>query len=85
MVLKGQKGIEGIRVLLGGVGGLLWGCWGIRGVGGVRGVLGVAHTHWAPVQGSTTPTGSPGEVTYLAKANQVTEMSSAGYYIHLEL
>ena len=27
----------------------------------------------------------PGGVTYLAKAKQVTEMSSAGYYIHLEL
>ena len=45
----------------------------------------VAQTHWAAVQGSSTPTGSPGGVTYLAKAKQVTEMSSAGYYIHLEL
>ena len=40
-----------------------------------------AQPHWAP----STPTGSPGGVTYLAKAKQVTEMSSAGYYIHLEL
>ena len=58
--------------------------------GGVRGVLGVAsglaaQPHWAPVQGPSTPTGSPGGVTYLAKVKQVTEMSSAGYYIHLEL
>ena len=44
-----------------------------------------AQPHWAPVQGPSTPTGSPGGVTYLAKAKQVTEMSSAGYYIHLEL
>ena len=59
-------------------------------LGGIRGVLGVAsglgaQPHWAPVQGPTTPTGSPEGVTYLAKAKQVTEMSSAGYYIHLEL
>ena len=44
-----------------------------------------AQPHWAPVQGPSTPTGSPGRMTYLAKAKQVTEMSSAGYYIHLEL
>ena len=42
-----------------------------------------AQPHWAPAQGLNTPTGSPGGVTYLAK--QVTEISSAGYYIHLEL
>ena len=41
--------------------------------------------HWAHVQCPSTPTGSPGGVTYLAKAKQVTEMSSAGYYIYLEL
>ena len=44
-----------------------------------------AQPHWAPVQGPSTPTGSQWGVTYLAKAKQVTEMSSAGYYIHLEL
>ena len=44
-----------------------------------------AQPHWAPVQDPSTPTGSPGGVTYLAKAKQVTEMSSAGYYIYLEL
>ena len=38
-----------------------------------------------PVQGPITPTGFPWGVTYLAKAKQVTEMSSAGYHIHLEL
>ena len=59
-------------------------------LGGDRSVLGVAsglgaQPHWASVQGPCTPTGSPGGVTYLAKAKQVTKMSSAGYYIHLEL
>ena len=39
----------------------------------------------APVEGPITPTGFPWGVTYLAKAKQVTEMSSTGYYIHLEL
>ena len=39
----------------------------------------------APVEGPITPTGFPWGVTYLAKAKQVTEMSSAGYYIYLEL
>ena len=42
-------------------------------------------TTLGPVQGPSTPTGSPWGVTYLAKAKQVTEMSCAGYYIHLEL
>ena len=59
---------------------------------------GSQHSHWfplgsdlphqgqarAPVEGSITPTGFPWGVTYLAKAKQVTEMSSAGYYIHLD-
>ena len=44
-----------------------------------------AQPHWAPVQGPINPTGFPWGVTYLAKAKQVTEMTSAGYYIHLEL
>ena len=38
-----------------------------------------------PVEGPITPAGFPWGVTYLAKAKQTTEMSSAGYYIHLEL
>ena len=60
---------------------------------------GSQHSHWfplgsdlphqgqarGPVEGPITPTGFPWGVTYLAKAKQVTEMSSAGYYIHLEL
>ena len=60
---------------------------------------GSQHSHWfplgshlphqgqarAPVEDPITPTGFPWGVTYLAKAKQVTEMSSAGYYIHLEL
>ena len=37
------------------------------------------------VPSPSTPTGSPWGVTYLTKARQVTEMSSAGYYIHLAL
>ena len=39
----------------------------------------------APFKDPNTPTGFPLGVTYLAKAKQVTEMSSAGYYINLEL
>ena len=63
---------------------------GFRAIRGCRGGLGVAgglgaQPHWALVQGPSTPTGFPWGVTYLAKAKQVTEMSSAGYYIHLEL
>ena len=60
---------------------------------------GYQHSHWfplgsdlphqgqarAPVEGPITPTGFPCGVTYLAKTKQVTEMSSACYYIHLEL
>ena len=67
--------LRGVRVL-GPLGGL--------GVHWVASRLG-AQPHWAPVQGPSTPTGSPWGVTYLAKAKQVTEMSSVGYYIHLEL
>ena len=44
-----------------------------------------AQPHWASVQGPSTPTGSPWGVTYLTKARQVTEMSSAACYIHLPL
>ena len=60
---------------------------------------GSQHSHWfplgsvlpdqgqarAPVEGPITPTGFPWGVTYLAKAKQVTEISSACYYIHLAL
>ena len=61
-----------------------WGCRECQGLFRVASGLG-AQPHWAPVQGPSTPIGSPREVTYLAKAKQVTEMGSAGYYIHLEL
>ena len=57
---------------------------GFRSALGVASGLG-AQPHWAPVQGPSTPTGSPWGVNYLAKAKQVTEMSSAGYYIHFVL
>ena len=57
---------------------------------------GSEHSHWfplgsdlpdqgqarAPFQGPITPTGFPQGVTYLTMAKLVTEMSSAGYYIH---
>ena len=60
---------------------------------------GSQHSHWfplrsdlphkgqarAPVKGPITPTGFPWGMTYLTKARQVTEMSSAGYYMHLAL
>ena len=69
---------------IGGSSGCRQPFWGVGGVLGVASGLG-AQPHWAPVQGPSTPTGSSGGVTYLAKAKQVTEMSSAGYYIHLEL
>ena len=53
---------------------------------------GSQHSHWFPLRSdlphqgqAITPTGFPWGVTYLAKAKQVTEMSSAGYYIHLPL
>ena len=63
---------------------------------GVTGSVGVPGVYWggkwtvtlttlAPVQGPSTPTVSPWGVTYLAKAKQMTGMSSVGYYIHLEL
>ena len=67
----------------GGRGIEAWGQWGCGGIGVTDG-LG-AQPHWAPVQGTSTPTGFPRGVTYLTKARQVTEMSSAGYYIHLAL
>ena len=73
---QGQEGYrwhQGALGLLGGVGGI-----------GVASGLG-AQPHWAPVQGPSTTTGSPWGMTYLVKAKQVTEMRSAGYYIHLEL
>ena len=86
---QGPAGYRGIRGI-----GAPRGCrgpfWGIRGCQGVQGCIGVAsglgaQPHWAPVQGPSTPTGSHGGVTYLAKAKQVTEMGSAGYHIHLKL
>ena len=75
-----RRGIGGIR----GHWGALRVCKGCQGCIGVASGLG-SQPHWAPVQGPSTPTGFPWGVTYLAKAKQVTEMSSAGYYIHLEL
>ena len=83
-----RRGIGGIRRhwdFLGvGVFGPLVGIKGCQGCIGVASGLG-AQPHWAQVQGPSTQTGSPGGVTYLSKAKQATEMSSAGYYIHLEL
>ena len=50
----------------------------------VKGELGT-WPHWAPDQGTSTPTVSPGGVTYLIKTRQVTQMSYAGLYKHLAL
>ena len=50
----------------------------------VKGELGT-QPHWAPVQGTSTPTGSPGGVTYPIKTGQVTQMSYAALYKHLAL
>ena len=85
---KGGIGGSGVWGPLGGIGSEA--CRGIRACRGVRDALGVAsglgaQPHWAPVEGPITPTDFPWGVTYLVKAKQVTEMSSAGYYIHLEL
>ena len=73
-----RRGIGGIRGHLGLLGG--WGAGAIMGVGykgcmGVRDALEVAsglgaQPHWAPVQGPSTPTGSPWGVIYLTKAGQ---------------
>ena len=76
----------------GGVGvlGAVMGTSGVSGGVGVSGYIGGGK--WA---GSLTTLGhSPGSqyfhwfpwgIDYLARAKQVTEMSSAGYHIHLEL
>ena len=50
----------------------------------VKGELGT-QPHWAPLQGTSTPTGSPGGVAYLIKTRQVTQMSYAALYKHLAL
>ena len=54
-----------------------------------RGIFGEGRTgdppHWAPVQGTSTPTGSLGGVTYLIETRQVTQMSYAALYKHLAL
>ena len=64
------------------IGSIKW-HWGILGdvgalgaLGAIRGVEGAlevagglgASPHWTPVQGPSTPTGSPWGVTYLTKA-----------------
>ena len=50
----------------------------------VKGELGT-WPHWAPVQGTSTPTGSLGVVTYLIETRQVIQMSYAALYKHLAL
>ena len=92
-MLRARRGVGGIRGHLGaprglGVLGIIRGCRGIRGRRGVRDwggkwigspttlspSPGSQHSHWFPL-GSDLP----------GQAKQVTKMSSAGYYIHLEL
>ena len=82
-MLRGQQGYRRHQGI-----GATRGYWGLSvGVGCALGW----QVDWEPnhigpqSQGPSTPTGFPWGVTYLAKAKQVTEMSSAGYYIHLEL
>ena len=41
--------------------------------------------HWAPVQGTSTSTGSQGGATYLIETRQVTQMSYAALYKDLAL
>ena len=91
-VLRGTRGVGALGAPrgLGGARGHFGGVRGQQGCRGCQGCIGGgkwtgSQPHWAPVQGPSTPTGSPGGVTYLAKAKQVTEMSSAGYYTHFEL
>ena len=81
---QGPQGVLGHQGALGAPRGLLWDIRGMSGCIGVASGLG-CQPHWVPVQGPNMPTGSCRGVTYLAKAKQVTEMSSAGYYTHLEL
>ena len=59
--------------------------WG-TGVGEnlVKGEL-ETQTHWAPVQGTSLPTGSQGGVTFLIKTRQVIQMSYAALYKDLAL
>ena len=73
---QGQEGYRWHKGTLGasrGVGGI----WGGKWTGSLT-TLGLGpgsqHSNWFPLG-----------VAYLAKAKQVTEMSSAGYYTHLEL
>ena len=44
-----------------------------------------AQPHWAPVQGPSTPTGSPWGMTYLTRTRQVTQMNSAAHYMSFAL
>ena len=96
-VLGGVRGVRGIGAI-GGVGCIGGGrCTVSPTILGPS--PGSQHSHWfplgsdlphqgqtrAPVEGPITSTGFPWGKTYLAKAKQVTEMSSAGCYIHLEL
>ena len=73
--------------LLWGLRGPFWGCLGASGSVGVYwgGKWTGSPTTLGPVQGSSTPTDSPGGVMYWANAKKVIEMSTAGYYIHFEL
>ena len=92
---KGCRGCEGDWGSMGCIGGGKW-----TGNLTTLGLSpGSQHSDWfplgsdlphqgqarTPVEGPITPTGFPWGVTYLAKAKQVTEMSSTGYYIHLAL
>ena len=93
-----SRGVGGITGLAGGVRGHLGGRW-TRNPTTLGPSPGSQHSHWfllgnnlphqgqarAPVQSPITPTGFSGGVTCLTNARQITEMNSAGYYIHLAL
>ena len=77
----GAQGQQGYRQHQGALGsprgcqGVLCHLWAIRGCKGSQECIGVAgglgaQPHWAPVQGPSTPTGSPWGVSYLTKARQ---------------
>ena len=74
--LGAGRAVGSIRRPAGGIGG-------VRGIGGGRWTG--SPTTLGPSLGSQSSHWFPWGVTYLTKARQVTERSSAGYYIHLTL
>ena len=96
-LVGGVGGVGGIRAV--GVSGVHWGGRWTGSLTTLDPSPGFQYSHQfplgsdlphqgqarAPVQGPITTTGLPWGVTFLTNAKQVTEMSSAGYYVHLAL